>query len=334
MTSPTCSRGRTCCCVTEVYAAGEAPIAGADGRAICRAVRSRGQLEPVFVEQVEELAAALEGRAPRRRRHRHHGRGQHQRGRARAADGARGAAAAGEAPREPRAGPGIRARACAATSPCAGHTSWHVGGPAEVFFTPRDRADLAAFLRSAARRGAHPLGRPRQQPAGARRRHPRRGHLAPTARSMRSSARRRDHGARRGRRRLRAHRAAVRQVGPGAGGVLRRHPRHARRRAGDERRRLRRGDLAARARASRPSTARASARTRGAPSTEVGYRHVQRARRRGMVPGRGPELRAHARRARGRGAHAAGAAQGQRSRSGSGAAARCSPTRPAIMPRA
>lgn len=28
------------------------------------------------------------------------------------------------------------------------HTSWHVGGPAEVFFNPRDRADLAAFLRS------------------------------------------------------------------------------------------------------------------------------------------------------------------------------------------
>ena len=45
--------------VTEVYAAGEAPIAGADGRAICRAVRSRGQVEPVFVEKVETLAAAL-----------------------------------------------------------------------------------------------------------------------------------------------------------------------------------------------------------------------------------------------------------------------------------
>ena len=28
------------------------------------------------------------------------------------------------------------------------HTSWHVGGPAEVFFSPRDRADLAAFLRT------------------------------------------------------------------------------------------------------------------------------------------------------------------------------------------
>src|SRR5262245_4874388 len=45
--------------VTEVYAAGEAPIARANGRAICRAVRSRGQVEPVFVERVEELAAAL-----------------------------------------------------------------------------------------------------------------------------------------------------------------------------------------------------------------------------------------------------------------------------------
>jgi UDP-N-acetylmuramate dehydrogenase len=28
------------------------------------------------------------------------------------------------------------------------HTSWHVGGPAEVFFNPRDRIDLAAFLRA------------------------------------------------------------------------------------------------------------------------------------------------------------------------------------------
>jgi len=45
--------------VTEVYAAGEAPIAGADGRAICRAVRSRGLLEPLFVEKVEELPQAL-----------------------------------------------------------------------------------------------------------------------------------------------------------------------------------------------------------------------------------------------------------------------------------
>ncbi len=45
--------------VTEVYAAGEEPIANADGRAICRAVRGRGRLEPVFVEDVRELPKAL-----------------------------------------------------------------------------------------------------------------------------------------------------------------------------------------------------------------------------------------------------------------------------------
>ncbi len=45
--------------VTEVYAAGEEPIANADGRAICRAVRGRGGIEPVFVEDVRELPAAL-----------------------------------------------------------------------------------------------------------------------------------------------------------------------------------------------------------------------------------------------------------------------------------
>jgi UDP-N-acetylmuramate dehydrogenase len=33
--------------------------------------------------------------------------------------------------------------------PLSRHTSWHVGGPAEVFFNPRDTADLAAFLRNA-----------------------------------------------------------------------------------------------------------------------------------------------------------------------------------------
>jgi UDP-N-acetylmuramate--alanine ligase len=45
--------------VTEVYAAGETPIPGADGRAICRAVRSRGLVEPLFVDKVEELAESL-----------------------------------------------------------------------------------------------------------------------------------------------------------------------------------------------------------------------------------------------------------------------------------
>jgi UDP-N-acetylmuramate dehydrogenase len=33
------------------------------------------------------------------------------------------------------------------SEPMSRHTSWHVGGPAEVFFNPRDRTDLGAFLR-------------------------------------------------------------------------------------------------------------------------------------------------------------------------------------------
>ena len=47
--------------VLEVYAAGEDPIAGADGRAIARAVRGRGGIEPVFVESLDNLASVLKG---------------------------------------------------------------------------------------------------------------------------------------------------------------------------------------------------------------------------------------------------------------------------------
>ncbi len=47
--------------LTEVYAAGEAPIQGADGRALSRAVRMRGQVDPVFVEPLEELPEVLAG---------------------------------------------------------------------------------------------------------------------------------------------------------------------------------------------------------------------------------------------------------------------------------
>ncbi len=47
--------------VTEVYAAGEDPIPGADGRAICRAIRMRGQVEPIFVPDLEQLPELLAG---------------------------------------------------------------------------------------------------------------------------------------------------------------------------------------------------------------------------------------------------------------------------------
>ena len=45
--------------VSEIYAAGETPIAGADGKAICRAVRSHGKVEPVFIDKIENLPQAL-----------------------------------------------------------------------------------------------------------------------------------------------------------------------------------------------------------------------------------------------------------------------------------
>ena len=45
--------------LTDVYAAGEAVIPGADSRAIARAIRSRGAVEPVVVDQLEDVAAVL-----------------------------------------------------------------------------------------------------------------------------------------------------------------------------------------------------------------------------------------------------------------------------------
>lgn len=47
--------------LTEVYAAGEAPIVAADGRALVRAVRLASRHDPLFVASVEELPAAVLG---------------------------------------------------------------------------------------------------------------------------------------------------------------------------------------------------------------------------------------------------------------------------------
>jgi UDP-N-acetylmuramate--alanine ligase len=47
--------------VAEVYPAGEPPIPGADGKALCRAIRSRGVVEPVLLKSLEELPRVLAG---------------------------------------------------------------------------------------------------------------------------------------------------------------------------------------------------------------------------------------------------------------------------------
>ena len=45
--------------LADVYPAGEAPIVAADGRALTRALRVLGKIEPLFVEKVAELPAAV-----------------------------------------------------------------------------------------------------------------------------------------------------------------------------------------------------------------------------------------------------------------------------------
>ena len=47
--------------LAEVYPAGEAPIVAADGRALSRALRVAGKVEPVFVEDIADLPATLRG---------------------------------------------------------------------------------------------------------------------------------------------------------------------------------------------------------------------------------------------------------------------------------
>lgn len=45
--------------LSEVYAAGEAPIVAADGRALTRALRVAGKVEPVFVDAIEAMPQAV-----------------------------------------------------------------------------------------------------------------------------------------------------------------------------------------------------------------------------------------------------------------------------------
>jgi UDP-N-acetylmuramate--alanine ligase len=45
--------------LAEVYAAGEAPIVAADGRSLARAVRVAGKVEPVFVDDIAAMPAAV-----------------------------------------------------------------------------------------------------------------------------------------------------------------------------------------------------------------------------------------------------------------------------------
>ncbi|MCF7355124.1 UDP-N-acetylmuramate--L-alanine ligase [Vibrio sp. CK2-1] len=43
----------------DVYSAGEKPIAGADSRSLCRTIRSRGKVDPIFVDSSNKLPSTL-----------------------------------------------------------------------------------------------------------------------------------------------------------------------------------------------------------------------------------------------------------------------------------
>lgn len=45
--------------IMQVYAAGEAPIAGADSRSLCRTIRQHGRIDPIFVEDENDIKDAL-----------------------------------------------------------------------------------------------------------------------------------------------------------------------------------------------------------------------------------------------------------------------------------
>ena len=65
--SPRCCRRVDALVLTEVYPAGEAPIAGADAKSLARAIRARGRIDPVVVGGAGELAGVLPDVLQRRR---------------------------------------------------------------------------------------------------------------------------------------------------------------------------------------------------------------------------------------------------------------------------
>jgi UDP-N-acetylmuramate--alanine ligase len=45
----------------DIYPAGEEPITGADGRSLCRSIRARCKVDPIFVERGAAVAPVLDG---------------------------------------------------------------------------------------------------------------------------------------------------------------------------------------------------------------------------------------------------------------------------------
>ncbi len=127
----------------DVYSAGEAPIPGADGRALSRAIRIRGKVDPVFLEDKKELAAVLAAIV-------------------KPGDVVLtiGAGNVGQIAAEL---PDVLAQELSlleyesknefkgrmlTNEPLAKYTSWRAGGMADRMYLPSDKQDLCAFIKS------------------------------------------------------------------------------------------------------------------------------------------------------------------------------------------
>ena len=315
--------------LADVYPAGEAPIVAADGRALARAVRVAGRVEPLFVETIGEMPAAIRAVARDGDVVLTMGAGSvgsvSRSSSRRATDDAARAAPLRSAPRNADA-----RRAARAPHELARRRERRraVSCPPIATISPRSCGSGRARRRCT-------VDRARQQPARARRRR---------ARRRRRHARPRRDARRAGRTRptatpaprARSSRASPRCTAAREAEFLAGIPGHRRRRARDERRLLRRRDVAAR-RARRD--ARSRRRVRDAHAAGVPHRlpdgHASTTDRRWTRSSsrRGSGSRPATRRPRGRGFASCSRSASRRSRCRCRTRAACSATRPATMRR-
>lgn len=127
----------------EVYSAGEAIIPGADGRALSRAIRVRGKIDPIFIEERKELATVLANIVNK--------------------DDVILTIGAGNVGQIAAELPESLAQQLAVlenknkafhkgrllrNEPLAKYTSWRVGGIADLIYFPADKQDLCQFIKS------------------------------------------------------------------------------------------------------------------------------------------------------------------------------------------
>ncbi len=127
----------------DVYSAGEAVIPGADGRALSRAIRVRGKVDPIFEENRKELATVLAGVVKTNDVILTIGAG----------NVGQIAAELPERLAKELSAPGnknileLKGRLLR-NEPLAKYTSWRVGGMADQLYLPFDKHDLCNFIKS------------------------------------------------------------------------------------------------------------------------------------------------------------------------------------------